>query len=62
MDGTGQTYGDVIEQVWSQLRPYAHTSTYMGDDHREVFLHLVVSYFSYAEGGIKSFYYLGCDM
>ena len=42
MNGAGCTFGDVIEQMWSHLRPHSGASTYMADNHREIFLEFVV--------------------
>jgi len=44
MPGTGMTYGDVIEQLWSPLRPQQARTAYMADYHREAYLTLAVRY------------------
>ncbi len=42
MEGTGLTYGDVPEQVWSKLVPFMGAASYMGDNRRETFVQCVV--------------------
>ncbi len=42
MEGLGLTYGDVIEHLWADIRPYWYTMVYMSPAARQDFLTLLV--------------------